>query len=95
LVRRANAALDAGRVGSGGREALLALLTEVDAHLDVLKGEDGVPDPEVERLVREREDARSARDFALADRIREQLRERWVEVEDTPAGPRWRSARRG
>jgi cysteinyl-tRNA synthetase len=95
LVRRANAALDAGRVGSGGREALLALLTEVDAHLDVLEGEDGVPDPEVERLVREREDARSARDFALADRIREQLRERWVEVEDTPAGPRWRSARRG
>jgi cysteinyl-tRNA synthetase len=43
----------------------------------------------------EREGARSARDFALADRIREELRQRGVDVEDTPAGPRWRVTRRG
>jgi cysteinyl-tRNA synthetase len=95
MVRRANAALDAGRVGSGGRQALLELLAEVDAHLDVLEGEDGAVDPDVERLVREREGARSARDFSLADRIREELRERGVDVEDTPAGPRSRATRRG
>jgi cysteinyl-tRNA synthetase len=95
MVRRTNAALDAGGVGSGGREALLELLAEVDAHLDVLGGEDGIVDTEVERLVQARESARRARDFPLADRIREQLRERGVEVEDAPAGPRWRAARRG
>jgi cysteinyl-tRNA synthetase len=94
-VRRANAALDAGRVGSGGREALLALLAEVDTHLDVLEAKEGAVDPEVERLVMEREDARSSRDFALADRIREELRQRGVDVEDTPGGPRWRVTRRG
>ena len=95
IVRRANAALDAGRVGSSGREALLALLAEVDTHLDVLEAKEGAVDPEVERLVMEREDARSARDFALADRIREELRQRGVDVEDTPNGPRWRVTRRG
>ena len=94
-MRRANAALDAGRVGSGGREALLTLLAEVDTHVDVLEAKEGAVDPEVERLVREREDARSARDFALADRIREELRQRGVDVEDTAAGPRWRVTRSG
>jgi cysteinyl-tRNA synthetase len=99
MVRRANSALDAGRVGSAGRQALLELLADVDAHLDVLEGQDGGQDgdvdEEVERLLEAREGARSARDFALADRIRGQLRERGVEVEDTPDGPRWRAARRG
>jgi cysteinyl-tRNA synthetase len=94
LVRRANAALDAGQVGSGGREALLELLAEVDRYLDVLEGQEAVVDAEVERLLQEREAARRARDFSLADRLREELRQRGVEVEDTPSGPRWRMTRR-
>ena len=44
-----------------------------------------------DRLVA-RTDARTQRDFALADRIRDELLERGVEIEDTPAGPRWRLA---
>jgi cysteinyl-tRNA synthetase len=46
-----------------------------------------------ERLAR-REDARSARDFATADRIRDELAQRGVLVEDTPAGARWSIPRR-
>ena len=38
----------------------------------------------------EREEARRARDFATADRLREELRERGVVVEDTRQGARWR-----
>jgi len=95
VLRRANAALDAGGVGGGGREALLQLLADVDVHLAVLQGGEGVVDAEVERLVRAREDARRGRDYALADRIRHQLQGRGVEVQDTPDGPRWRPARRG
>jgi cysteinyl-tRNA synthetase len=94
LVRRANAALDAGQVGSGGRQALLELLAGVDRYLDVMERQDAVVDAEVERLLQEREAARGARDFSRADRIREELRERGVEIEDTPSGPRSRPARR-
>ncbi len=46
------------------------------------------PDAEVEGLMQEREAARAARDFELADRIREQLASRGYEVRDTPQGPR-------
>ena len=36
-----------------------------------------------------REDARSRRDYAAADGIRDQLAAAGVVVEDTPSGPRW------
>ena len=37
-----------------------------------------------------REKARKAKDFREADRIRAALRERGVEIDDTPAGTKWR-----
>jgi cysteinyl-tRNA synthetase len=92
-VRTANAALDAGRVGAAGRQALLDVLADADAHLDVLSGAEAALDPEAERLVAEREQARRARDFARADRIREELRERGIVLEDSREGVRWRMVR--
>ncbi len=90
LVREANAALDETRVGAGARGALLGLLEEVDGHLDVMGGEEPGLADEVERLIAEREAARAAKDFARADRIREELRERGIALEDSRDGVRWR-----
>jgi len=94
LVREANAALDAGRVGPAAHEALLGLLADVDAHLDVLTAAEVSLDEAVERLIAEREEARQARDFATADRIRNELRERGIQLEDSRDGVRWRVTRR-
>jgi cysteinyl-tRNA synthetase len=93
LIREANAALDEGRVGAAGRQALLSLLEAVDAHLDVLRVPDVELDAEVRRLIEEREEARRARDFSRADRIRDELRERGVLLEDSRDGVRWRLVR--
>jgi cysteinyl-tRNA synthetase len=46
-------------------------------------------DPEIERLVAERQAARKAKDFARADAIRRELDARGVVLEDTPQGVRW------
>jgi cysteinyl-tRNA synthetase len=43
-----------------------------------------------EELIARREQARAARDFATADRLREELATLGVEVTDTRAGPTWR-----
>ncbi|MDO9455132.1 cysteine--tRNA ligase [Nocardioides sp.] len=40
-------------------------------------------------LLEQRAEARAAKDFARADTIRDQIKEAGIEVEDTPAGPRW------
>ena len=47
-------------------------------------------DPRIDALLAEREAARRARDFARADRIRGQLAQEGIEIEDTQQGPRWR-----
>jgi cysteinyl-tRNA synthetase len=45
--------------------------------------------PLVEQLLEQRQEARAAKDFATADRIRDQLAAAKVVVEDRPDGPRW------
>ena len=58
--------------------------------LGVLPREHQVADAHVEELLRQREAARRAQDYATADRLRQELEASGVLVEDTPEGPRWR-----
>ena len=49
--------------------------------------ENGIP-ADIEALVQERQDARKAKNFARADAIRDELKEKGFAVEDTAQGPR-------
>ena len=49
-----------------------------------------VPVEEIERLIEERHAARRRRDFAAADRIRDDLAARGVLLEDSAGGTRWK-----
>jgi cysteinyl-tRNA synthetase len=49
-----------------------------------------VPTEEIERLIDERLAARRRRDFAAADRIRDDLADRGVLLEDSASGTRWK-----
>jgi cysteinyl-tRNA synthetase len=93
LVRELNAALDAGRVGRRTEDMFLKLMSDVDAHLDVLDAGDPALAGEVEKLIAEREAARTVRDFATADRIRMELRDRGIALEDSKDGVRWKQIR--
>ncbi len=61
---------------------------------DVVSGpgavDGGLSDAEIERLVEARSEARASRDFAAADRIRDELAAGGVVVEDAPGGSRWK-----
>jgi cysteinyl-tRNA synthetase len=83
-VAEANRRLDAGQpVGPGRvREMLHALGLET-----LLEAEDEAPE-ELQRLAAEREEARAARDFERADRIRDELAASGWEIRDTPEGAR-------
>jgi cysteinyl-tRNA synthetase len=49
-----------------------------------------VPIDEIEQLIAARRAARSARNFAEADKIRKDLEARGILLEDTAAGTRWK-----
>ena len=52
--------------------------------------EDGTPDAEIEAQIRARYEAKKAKNFAEADRIREALKAAGVEVTDVPGGAKWK-----
>ncbi|MCM3715706.1 cysteine--tRNA ligase [Alkalihalobacillus oceani] len=47
-------------------------------------------DDEIEALIEQRNEARKQRNFALADQIRDQLKEQGIVLEDTAQGVRWK-----
>ena len=46
-------------------------------------------DAEIEDLIAQRQAARAAKNFAEADRIRDELKARGIELKDTPQGVQW------
>jgi cysteinyl-tRNA synthetase len=48
------------------------------------------PDEKVEALIKRREEARTVKDWANADRIRQELEKMGIEVIDTRDGTVWR-----
>ena len=51
---------------------------------------EGLTDAEIEALIQRRADARKAKDFAEADRVRDELASKGVILEDKPDGTIWR-----
>ena len=97
-VREANGAL-----ANGDDAAVVAALAEVRGMLGILgldpldpqwtdSGDTGltaVVDALVSLALEQRAAARTRKDWAGADAVREQLKQAGIAVEDTPAGPRW------
>ena len=52
--------------------------------------ESGETDAEVEAMLQARQDAKKAKNFAEADRLRDALKEKGVELTDVPGGVRWK-----
>ena len=52
--------------------------------------ESGESDPEVEARIMARQDAKKAKNFAEADRIRDELKAAGIEVTDIPHGAKWK-----
>jgi cysteinyl-tRNA synthetase len=96
FVKEVNVAIEEGKIGAGDKERIAAALAEVDTVLGFADpaawsaGAAAEEDAEIEALVKARDAARSKRDFAESDRLRAELAERGIVIEDTPQGTRWK-----
>ena len=54
------------------------------------KNEGEILDEEIEKLIEDRNNARKNKDFALADKIRDDLKAKGIVLEDTRQGVKWR-----
>lgn len=91
LVRELNTAMDGESPSPGAAKAGLSLLEELTGVLGLLYGrkEEASLDGEVEALIAARNEARAAKNWAEADRIRDQLKEMGIALKDTPQGVTW------
>jgi len=105
LIRETNITMDNGKFRSGDIALLRGFLAKFDSVFALLEDNDseklralgyggearGLSDTEIETLITERNIAKQKRDFAAADRIRKELADRGIMLEDTKDGRvRWK-----
>jgi len=92
LVRDLNRRIERRSISSSDAARALEALRELDHVLAILPDPEPVLDDEARQLLDAREAARTSRDWAASDRLRDELAARGITVEDTRDGQRWRRA---
>jgi cysteinyl-tRNA synthetase len=96
FIHRANAQLDRRGTDRQALERAQAVFSRINSVLDIVPDRT-VEDPELAAWVDERIAARRAarerREFAEADRIRQELVGRGIAIEDGPGGTKWKKVR--
>ena len=76
----------------GDARAALEFIKEINTVFDILRTQPELLDDEITAQIEARQAARKRRDFAEADRIRQWLIDRGIQLEDTREGVRWKRA---
>jgi cysteinyl-tRNA synthetase len=77
-------------ISGGDARAALNFIQEVNGVFNILRPQPELLDEEITRQIEARQAARKRRDFAEADRIREWLLSKGIQLEDTREGVRWK-----
>lgn len=89
LVRDANGSLKA-ESSKAAVKATFDMLMELSDVLGLLGKKEESLDAEIEALIEERQKARKEKNWALSDKIRDDLKAQGIVLEDTPSGVKWK-----
>jgi len=87
-IREMNKLIGAAQLSSGQAAAGLAAWRKVEQITGVTAKSEQTAPPELLALLDQRQAARKAKDFKRADAIRDELKAKGWQIEDTPKGPR-------
>jgi len=91
LIKAVNKLLDENKINLAEQKAILDLLEKLNNILGVLKpNKEEVINEEVESLIKDRNQARADRNWALADQIRDKLAAMNIVLEDGAGGTTWK-----
>jgi cysteinyl-tRNA synthetase len=90
FVREINRLKAENHLSADERDQALELVRKFDTVLGIIAKQDTVLDHEIEALIESRTEARKNKDFALADKIRDDLLAQGIVLEDSAQGVRWK-----
>jgi cysteinyl-tRNA synthetase len=90
FIKKINPILSQGQLDLEQKKYILEAFEKVNSILNLLKLKECPLAPEIDRLIRDREEARKNKDWERADTVRNELAQKGVEIVDTPKGPVWK-----
>jgi len=93
FIKKVNPILIAGQLDRDQKGYILEAFRRMNAVLQVFRLEECPLAPEIDRLIKEREEARRNKDWQKADVVRDELAKKGIQVIDTAKGPVWKEKR--
>jgi len=75
--------------GADAKE-VIAAMDSFDSVLGLIDYTKDELEPQLQELVNKREEARKSKNFALADKLRDELRQKGIQIDDSKDGFRWK-----
>jgi len=90
FIKKINPILSEGQLDLEQKKYILEAFEKINIILNVLKLKECPLAPEIDRLIKDREEARRNKDWELADTVRDELAQKGFGIVDTPKGPVWK-----
>jgi len=90
FIRDINRLKAENKLSADEKDQALAIIEKIDSVLNLKKIEETSLDTGIEELIQKRIEAKKNRDFETADKIRAELLEQGIILEDSPTGTKWK-----
>jgi len=89
-MKKINPILSQGQLDLEQKKYILEAFEKINGILNLLRLKECPLAPEIDRLIKDREEARKNKDWERADTVRNELAQKGFEIVDTPKGPVWK-----
>ncbi len=90
FTKKTNTIINDGRLDQDQKDYILDTFKKINSVLNVIRLDECLLTPEIDKLIKKREDARKNKDWELADDVRNELAGQGIKIIDTAKGPVWK-----